>query len=159
MERWNKIFKINKSLDCIFMSKYGSDANYYEKNAIELTVEIAELANETKCFKYWSNKSCDKEKVLEEYADAITMTLSFYTIFDYELEYMNHYDTDNILELFNVLLKDSTYIFDKNNKELIKNIFSNLLYLGKLLEFSDEEIYDACYKKMKIVEERLNSDY
>ena len=42
---------------------------------------------------------------------------------------------------------------------LAKLIFSNILHIGKLLEFSNEEQLDACYKKMKKLEERLNSDY
>ena len=126
---WEDIYKENKRLDIIFMSKYKEDSKIYEKNCIELMNEISEFANETKCFKYWSIKKMNKEKALEEYADVITMSLSFFTILNVKLEIIPHTDTIDVL------------------------------YLGDLFNFSDKEKYDACYKKMKIIEERLNSDY
>ncbi len=161
MEEWNKIFKINKELDKIYYAKYlDKEPLFYEKNCIGLIVEIAELANETKCFKYWSIKKQDKEKVLEEYADTITMTLCLFTKFDLKIENIpEHYDTDNKILLFNELFIDSSNMLKDGNEMLIKRIFSNLIYLGELLCYNEEELINACYKKMNILKERLNSDY
>ena len=50
-------------------------------------------------------------------------------------------------------------MMENGSGDLIKKIFSNLLYLGELLNLNKQDIYDACYKKMKIIDERLNSDY
>lgn len=133
---------------------------YFEKNCIELMVEIAELANETRCFKYWSIKIADKEEVLEEYADCITMILSFFTHFNLKLDNIpNHYETDDIILLFNELFKESSCMLDSSSENLVKTIFSNIVYLGKLLGFTDDELYEACYKKMNKIRERLSSDY
>lgn len=156
---WDNIYNENKRLDIIFMTKYKDENKYYEKNCIELIVELSEFANETKCFKYWSMKSMDKEKALEEYADVITMSLSLFTTLNAKLEIIPHTNTDDILYLFNKLYSNVTKLYENKNKKLVKQIFSDILYLGDLFNFTDAEKYDACYKKMKIVEERLNSDY
>ena len=63
------------------------------------------------------------------------------------------------MELFNELFKDASCMLDSGNADLIKRIFSNLIYVGELLNYSKEDIYEACYKKMNIVSERLNSNY
>ena len=161
MEEWNKIFETNKKLDEEFIKKCNCNSEeYYKKNCIELIVEISEFANETKCFKYWSIKSPNKDKVLEEYADAITVVLSFFTTLNVELDNIgNHCETDDVIVLFNELFKDASCMLESGSEELIKRIFSNLIYVGELLNYEKEDIYEACYKKMNIVRERLNSNY
>ena len=159
MNEWNKIYKINRELDEIFIKKYN-DKDIFKKNCLVLIVEISELANETKCFKYWSIKKPSKEKVLEEYADCIIMILSFYTYYNLKLDnIINHVSTKCIIDLFSVLFKEASNLINDNKGESIKSIFSNLIYMGKLLKFSDKEIYDACYKKMDVVKNRLESNY
>ena len=47
------------------------------RRIMALTVEVGELANATRCFKFWSNKSSEpKEIVLDEYADGLHFLLS-----------------------------------------------------------------------------------
>jgi len=144
----------------VFDEKYSSDKDYYNKNCIALLVELGEFINETKCFKYWSIKKPNMDNVLEEYADTITMCLSFFTTFNIELDNIPmHFDTTNKLSLINEIYKDASAMLENGNEKLIKKIFSNLVYLGELLKYSKDEIYEACYKKMNIVNKRLNSDY
>lgn len=161
MEKWNLLYERNRKLDSIFESKYLDTVDkYYEKNALELIIEFGEFINETKCFKYWSIKTPNMDNVLEEYADCLTMCLSFFTHLNVELNNIpKHSDTKDIFVLINELFKDATSMIDNSNGELIKKIFSNLLYLGELLNLEKKDIYNACYKKMKIINERLNSDY
>ena len=160
MEEFKKILKVNQKLDKVFDEKYSSDKDYYNKNCIALLVELGEFINETKCFKYWSIKTPNMDNVLEEYADCITMCLSFFTHLNTKLENIPmHYDTNDIFILVNEIFKDATNMMDNGNSDLIKKIFSNLLYLGELLNLDKQDIYNACYKKMNIIDERLNSDY
>lgn len=47
------------------------------KRVLALVVEIGELANETRCFKYWSLKGpSDKETLLEELSDTVHFIVS-----------------------------------------------------------------------------------
>lgn len=160
MEEFKKILKVNQELDKVFDEKYSSDKDYYNKNCVALLVELGEFINETKCFKYWSIKKPNMDNVLEEYADCITMCLSFFTHLNVEFESIPmHSDITDIFILINEIFKDATNMIDNGNSNLIKKIFSNLLYLGELLNLDKNDIYNACYKKMNIIDERLNSDY
>lgn len=50
---------------------------YLSKTLLALMVEVAELANATRCFKYWSKKESEsKEVLLEEYVDIMHFFLS-----------------------------------------------------------------------------------
>lgn len=50
-----------------------------EKRLLALLVELHELANETKCFKFWSvNPNGKKDKILMEYVDVLHFTLSIF---------------------------------------------------------------------------------
>lgn len=70
-----------------------------------LGVEVAELAQATRCFKYWSTKGPEsKERILEEYADVLHMMLCFanqmnFTAEDIEQSYLSknkvNYDRQN----------------------------------------------------------------
>ena len=156
--KWNEIYHNNQKLDKIFYDKYQSDSKIYEKNVIEFLVELGEFVNETKVFKYWTIKKADKNKVLEEYADTITMCLTFMREFKEELDdsYL-HIETIDILEVINYLYSRITLLMRREN--VIKDIFYNLLYLGNLFEFKEEEVLEAINNKHKIIKNRLESDY
>ena len=156
------IYENNKRLDEIFIKKYyDSEPEYFKKNALEFLVELGEFINETKCFKYWSIKKANKDDVLEEYADTITMCLYFFGDLNLSLDNIPaHIVNDNILDVFNYLfIEGSKLMTDEYNEKLVKNIFSNLLYVGKLLDISQDDIIKAIDNKHIIIEERLNSDY
>lgn len=58
---------------------YGSlkQSDFLTEKLLSLQVEVSELANATRCFKYWSVKGPEpKEKMLDEYADIIHFLLS-----------------------------------------------------------------------------------
>lgn len=161
LNEWNKIYEKNSELDKIYLSKYLSSNNdIFEKNAIEFLVELGEFTNESKCFKYWTVKLPDKEKVLEEYADCITMLLVFYNNLNMKINpEINHLETVNILEVINYLYQEGSKILKSISEELLTNIFNNLIYLGSLLNLTEEEIINSMKNKQKIVEVRLNSEY
>ena len=82
MDEYLKLYERNKILDSEFMNKYISvDKELHKKNCLELIVELGELANETRCFKYWSVKEANRDMVLEEYADCLLMVLYMFNFF------------------------------------------------------------------------------
>ncbi len=158
MNEYRRIYENNKRLDTIFLEKYEEIENYYEYNCIEMLVELGEFVNETKCFKFWSSKQPNKEKVLEEYADCITMVLVFFNFYHLEIEQeYAHIESGDKLELINYLFLLATKLISKEG--VVEELFGNLLYLGDLLGFEEKEIIAAIDKKHRIIEERLNTDY
>lgn len=158
--KWNKLYSDNRYLDEIFINKYKNDNKLYQKNCVELMVEIGEFVNETKVFKYWTTKSPNKDKMLEEYADVITMILSFYGIYNLEIkETYNKIEETDILKVIMELYNKSYMFYKESNKDILEEIFNYTLYLGKLLNFNEDEVLNAIENKQKIIKERLNSDY
>jgi dimeric dUTPase (all-alpha-NTP-PPase superfamily) len=70
-----------KALDELIVMN-GQGAAMTEKGLLSarllaLQVEVSELANATRCFKYWSTKESEpKERLLDEYADVLHFVLS-----------------------------------------------------------------------------------
>jgi len=160
MNKWQEIYHNNLKLDKIFQEKYFGDSEIYQKNCIELLTEIGELANETKCFKYWSIKEPQREKVLDEYADCITMSLTF---IGYQNSKLDNLPTpknfNNILELFNFLFEESTKLYHQYDEQVAKTIFQNLLEIKNFLNITEAQLQAACQAKQTIILERLNSNY
>lgn len=158
--KWNELYDNNKRLDNIFISKYKYDNQLFEKNCLELIIEISEFINETKIFKYWSKKASNKEKMLEEYADVITMILTFYGIKNMKIKELNYnYSNKDLLDLIYDLYELALELRVFLDEKILNEIFSLVIYIGKILKFKEKEIIEAIKNKQKIIEERLNSDY
>lgn len=74
----SKLFQMQKALDQHIEEKHMlQNEDLFDRKVLALLVEIGELANETRCFKFWSVKpSSSKEVVLEEFVDGIHFILS-----------------------------------------------------------------------------------
>lgn len=158
--KYEKVYEENKKLDKVFIETYGNSDEIILKNQVELLVELGEFVNETKCFKYWSKKEANKELVLEEYAD--TLLMIFYFFRELNISLLDNFPKESnerinslIIRLYNLCSKFH-YEYTQN---IIKEIFVNLLKVGELLNFTDDEIISACLKKINIDKERFKIDY
>ncbi|MBG9590070.1 dUTP diphosphatase [Cytobacillus firmus] len=75
---YQQLFQMQKGLDSHIESNHGlEEADLFDRKILALLVELGELANETRCFKFWSLKpSSPQETVLEEFVDGIHFILS-----------------------------------------------------------------------------------
>ena len=162
MNEWEEIYLKNKELDQVFIGRYEKNEPYYlEKNCLAFLIELGEFVNETKCFKYWSIKKPKKDAMLEEYADCITMVLTLCASLNMDLNFSSagHLDSKNILIVINHLFKQGSKLMDRVTEEVLCDIMANLLYVGELLNFSQDEVLLWLQKKQDIIEERLNDEY
>ena len=157
LKRWENYYQKNKKLDEEFNSKYQeNEPEFYEKNCIELLVEIGEFINETKCFKYWSIKSPNKEKMLEELADCLNMIFYFYGLLNLDItDFTNTKIEKNRLKQINHIYNLSTNLFNNLNEQDIKNIFVNLLDFAYSLDIQEEELLEKLKEKHQIIYNRL----
>ncbi len=145
---FNGIYDANKELDEMFNNTF-TDSEMVKKNKLELLVEIGELANETRYFKYWSNKPMDMELVKGEYADCVIMTLYFFNILNIQLdEEFKEIDKLDKVDIFARLYKLAIDFYYTDDKEIIKEYFATVIALGYLIGFSDQEIIDATITKI-----------
>lgn len=77
---WKELLDAQRNLDLHTFELRGQTyAGTSEKRLLALLVELHELANETKCFKFWANRPTgNRDKVLLEYADVLHFILSIF---------------------------------------------------------------------------------
>lgn len=146
--KFNDVFTANKELDEMFNNTF-IDSEMHKKNKLELLVEIGELANETRYFKYWSTKPVDMDLVRGEYADCVIMTLYFFNVMNISLEddfpQIDQYDK---VDIFGRLYKLGSDFYYSDDRNIIKEFFSTVISLGYMIGFNDEDIINACMEKI-----------
>ena len=72
------LFSMQRQLDERIETERGlRGERLIERKLLALLVEVGELANETRCFKFWSSKpKAADETILEEYVDGLHFILS-----------------------------------------------------------------------------------
>ena len=158
---YTNIYQVTKYLDNLFASSYTDGEEIVRKNRLELLVELGELANETRCFKYWSIKQTgEKEKVLEEYIDCLFMALYFCNItgISFDEKFPKSLNGD-IIETFLNLFQFASKIEKEPHKNTVKKVLVELDHLAKLFGFTIEDLESVTQKKKKIIEDRFNMEY
>ena len=156
----NELFPAQKEFDDLVIEKRKlNNVDLFTKKVQALKVEIAELDNETKVFKYWSDKKMNRAKALEEFADCVHFALSLGN----DLDYTNHeYKNSKPIDLTTLslgLTNAVTFLSAQKTKEQIKAVFNLLIKYGYQIGFSEEEVISAYYKKNEINYERQQSGY
>jgi len=150
----NKLFKMQQGLDAHIQQKHGlEDVNLFDKKMLALIVELGELANETRCFKFWSNKApSDRETILEEYVDGVHFILSVGIIKGYEkdtYEMLEEKEEDLTKQFLNVNASVMKFLKEQT-LTAYEELFSSYIKLGNLLSFSEEEIFEAYVSKNEV---------
>ena len=143
-----KMLEAQKELDKANMKKGGLTEYPLEMVQTAYRVELGELLQEWKQFKFWKiNKGeIDREKMLEEWADCMHFALSLFIQEEIEediSEYCSYLETYEIIErCFNLYF-----------------VLENTLALGLKLGYTLEELEQAYWKKNKINWERIEGGY
>jgi len=74
---FNELFEMQRELDKFIENTQRINRDVFKEKGLALMIELAELANETRCFKFWSTKGpSEREIILEEFVDSIHFLLS-----------------------------------------------------------------------------------
>lgn len=124
-------------------------------------VELGELANETRCFKYWSlKKASTKDIILEEYVDGIHFLVSLGI--DLEFNAIGDVSNNDIDELSLKFIKVYHYAAQLSanfNIDNLKLLFNCYLQLGVMLGFQQEDIIKGYMLKNEENHQRQESGY
>ncbi|EIT84419.1 hypothetical protein A374_15484 [Fictibacillus macauensis ZFHKF-1] len=155
-------FELQHQLNERIVTEHGlKNEELYEKRLLALAVELGELANETRCFKYWSLKSpSSRDVIIEEYVDGLHFVLSVGLDLGYTnvkpLKKASETDvTGQFLLLYGLIDKLRT----QTEEVVYTSLFSEFLRLGELLGFTLEEIHDAYVKKNTVNHVRQDEGY
>lgn len=167
---WKKLFEMQAALDRhIIEDKDLEGQDLLDRKILALQVELGELANETRCFKFWSNKKPSEQHViLEEYVDclhfvlSIGITLNFYDmglIASHEgqegLAKNNNAVTEKFVELFRCISDFS----GKHQFVDYAGLSLEFLELGEMLGFTADQVMQAYLDKNEINHQRQNTNY
>lgn len=157
-----KLFQMQEELDHRIENQRDlASTSLLKKKVLALQVEIGELANETRCFKFWSSKEpSSKDKILEEYVDCLHFILSIGIEKGYEVQAIsticsNTEVSDQFLNLY-VDINDLIICFSKDH---YITLFEDFLTLGDSLGFTEEEIKEAYEQKNSVNHLRQENGY
>lgn len=159
---WDTLFSMQRNLDIYIRENHELESdNLFEEKFLALLVELGELANETRCFKFWSTKGkSDKAIVLEEYVDNIHFLLSIGLEKGYEFSKIDASTTYlKETEEFNHVYAKCLNFYQDQTREKYLDMFGEYLCLGELLGFSEEDIMQAYHDKNEVNYERQQTGY
>ncbi len=159
----NELFNIQKELDIRISTEHQLEGhNLVSHKILALEVELGELANETRCFKYWSKKKpSEREVILEEYVDCLHFVLSI----GLEKDYLNVTLTDlkeektTAVDQFLVVFNNISNFQVNQTLENYLFLWQNFMLLGVVLGFEWEEVTTAYLKKNEINHKRQAEGY
>lgn len=163
--KWNltKLCSIQQSLDQKIFDKFNlSYIKTFQKRKLALIIELSELANEIRFFKFWSTKpSSDKKIILDEYADVLHFSLTFVIQFNYSpiIDIGNVKKRISDKELTSFFLKLINLAYDIHDKKTISLFLKNFLKVSSYLGFNQKEVLNAYLYKNEINIKRSNTNY
>lgn len=131
---------------------------------LALFVEVSELANATRSFKYWSLKEAeDRVILLDEFADGLHFFLSLALVFNFDLAEIEYNELPQTKEEINnafkrIYLRISD-LMRRESKRCYNTALREFLSLGSALGFSPEDITEAYNTKLVVNYKRQKSHY
>lgn len=157
-----ELFEIQRSLNERIIQEHGLDpSTLRNKKFLALLTELGELANETRCFKYWSTKPpSPKEVILEEYVDCFHFILTIgldngYTAVMPEASEDGSDLTSQFINLFLAVNELVSFSSENSYQILLADFYS----LGKSLGFTYNEVVEAYLEKNHINHQRQDERY
>lgn len=158
---WDSLYQMQKNLDQYIKEKQQlSVESKVEEKVLALLVELGELANETRCFKFWSTKQAsEKNVILEEYVDGLHFLLSLGLDLDYKYQPTDVKGLDSQVEAFLYVYQEVNTFRSESNNQNYQSLFKSYLMLGRTLGFVEEEWISSYYKKNEVNFDRQDQGY
>ncbi|AEW44963.1 dimeric dUTPase [Mycoplasma haemocanis str. Illinois] len=159
---WQKLLEGQSKLDNYIFEKRGT--SYLKTSSfrrLALLVELGELANACKPFKFWSVSEPNMKEVLDEYADIMHFVLAVSLERNYDLSGIkflvsSEVDKEGLTDVFLNLIIGFALCKSQDD---FRGCVSKFLELGSMLGFSFESIEKAYWDKWQVNFDRQNSNY
>lgn len=134
--QFRQLFEKQRQLDRFIEENQQVQKDVFAEKGLALLVELSELANETRCFKFWSTKGPSKRAVLlEEYVDSVHFMLS-------------------LGNMRGFLLEEWPYL--KKKQELTETFLNTTQTILTFLQHQTEENYRAMWEQYSIIAYNLD---
>ncbi|MRG87651.1 dUTP diphosphatase [Salinibacillus xinjiangensis] len=161
---WQLLFSMQQELDQRIKQEHHLESkDVVNDKILALLVEIGELANETRCFKFWSQKPpSDQAVILEEYVDGLHFIISIGLELGYSFHQIDeHPELENLntTELFLQVYEKAVSLKSHQGRNSYQSLFSTFLALGNKLGFEEELIQRAYISKNEVNHKRQDEGY
>ncbi|MBO8156419.1 MAG: dUTP diphosphatase [Bacillaceae bacterium] len=161
---WDKLYEMQSELDGRIKKQHRLEGkDVFDEKVLALLVEVGELANETRCFKFWSTKGPNEQSViLEEFVDGLHFILSLGIEKGYFVQMVKAIETEGNQSITRLFLSVYSQIEEFRQESTMNNyekLCMKYLELGKFLGFSPEMIEHAYMEKNEVNHERQNQGY
>ena len=158
---FKNLFIMQRELDGFIEKSQNIQRDVFMEKGLALTVELAELANETRCFKFWSIKGPSKrEIILEEFVDSIHFLLSLGNEKGFSLEQWPEVQQKEDLTNGFLRTQETIMTFIQNPiEDNYKAIWQSYGVLAYNLGLTLDDIIHAYIKKNETNYERQRTGY
>ncbi|MDQ0412949.1 dUTP diphosphatase [Mesobacillus stamsii] len=160
----NKLFQMQKALDSYIERHHQlENDDLFDRKLLALLVEIGELANETRCFKFWSVKpAAETDVILEEFVDGVhfILSLGIECGFDDMESILPGTSTETEATRQLLAIYDSVQKFrNSRSRNSYLELFQGYIKLAQLLGLNDTQIEQAYIAKNEVNYQRQRSGY
>ena len=156
------LFKKQLELDLDIQKRHNvTYEETLERRFLSLYVEIGELANATRCFKYWSNKPSEpRDRVMDEFADGLHFLLSLGIALNIKNKSFEQKETDEDLSnLFVKMYGVIDELHDKKSEDAYQKTFETLLLIASKLNMNKDDIFASYLLKLGENYHRQETNY
>ena len=157
-----ELYKLQAGLDEDIATKHHvTYESTHSRRLLALIVELGELANETRCFKYWSNKGpSEKAVVMDEYADGLHFLLSLgIPLHARKYKYEIKGSSEDLTLQFHHLYQAATKLLNEYTLEAYEDCFQKYLNLACDLGSTADDIIHAYKSKLAVNYHRQETNY
>lgn len=158
----DRILELQKQLDNNIHTKHNiNPKEVFEKRRLALIVEICEMINVNRCFKFWSlKKDYDKQVLGDEFVDCLHFILSISLHFDLD---QTEYEIKDVVYDDNELTLKVLYLISLagkiESKDDCKKFIIQLFELAFTFGFTAQDIIDFYIKKNQVNFKRQQDNY
>lgn len=155
------LFNMQRELDAFIEGSKEITYDVFEEKSLALLIELSELANETRCFKYWSTKGASPQSVLlEEFVDSIHFMLSLGIMKGFTCDqWQGKKEKVKLTTLFIDTQRVILQFIAEPTQAHYEKIWQNYYSLAYNLDFDAAAITDAYIQKNQKNYERQRTGY
>lgn len=158
----DRILELQKQLDNNIHTKHNiNPKEVFEKRRLALIVEVCEMINVNRCFKFWSLKKDYEKQVLgDEFVDCLHFILSISLHFNLD---QTEYEIKDVVYDDNELTLKVLYLISLagkiESKDDCKKFIIQLFELAFTFGFTAQDIIDFYIKKNQVNFKRQQDNY
>ena len=136
------------------------EIDYWNKRVVSLNVEINEVSNEIRFFKFWSKKTASKKEViLDELVDCLHFAFSLGNTLNNKLWSLEINKSRSIIEIYFDLSNEVMKLQNNLDIDIFKKMLHYLAEIAAFMNYSMDDLSNAYDIKNKINYERQDSGY